>query len=149
MPIIQQTPKGEIEAYIAKRTERMTEAIIYNLKVVGEKVINRGRITAEKGNDFTDQTGNLRSSIGYVITVDGEVVMESSFDVVKNGAEGAQSGRKFANSLAGRFPQGICLIVVAGKNYAKYVAARGYDVLDSAELLAQKLVPQMLKTLGL
>ena len=149
MPLHRITPKEEIRDYVVKRTERMTQAIIYNLKVVGEKVINRGRITAEKGRDFTDQTGNLRSSIGYVIVVDGEVVMESSFDVVKDGAEGAEQGRKFAHSLAQKFPKGICLIVVAGKNYAKYVSARGYDVLDSAELLAQQLVPQMLKQLGM
>jgi hypothetical protein len=39
------------------------------------------------------------------------------------------------------------LILVAGKEYAAYVSAR-YDVLDSAELLAEKLLPGILKKLG-
>ena len=149
MPISQLTPKEQIDAAVAKRVEHMRQAIIYNLKVVAEKVLNRGRITGEKGRDFTDQTGNLRSSIGYVIVVDGEIVMESSFETVKDGAEGARQGRAFAHRIAQQYPQGIALIVVAGKNYAKYVSARGFDVLDSAELLAQQLVPQMLKQLGM
>ena len=149
MPVELKTPKADIESYIAKCTERMTQALIYNLKVVGEKVINRGRITAEKGRDFTDQTGNLRSSIGYVITLDGRIVQESSFEVVKNGAEGAEQGRSFAHKLAQQFPSGVCLIVVAGKSYAKYVAARGYDVIDSSEILARQLIPNMLKQLGI
>lgn len=144
MPISLRTPKSEIDDYIVKCTKRMTQAIIYNLKVIGEKVTNRARITAEKGRDFTDQTGNLRSSIGYVITVDGKVVMESSFNAVKNGGEGAEEGRLFAHRLAQQVPKGFCLIVVAGMNYAKYVAARGFDVLDSAELLAEKLTHQLL-----
>ena len=33
--------------------------------------------------------------------------------------------------------------------YASFVSAKGYDVLDSAELLAERLVPDMLKRLGL
>ena len=149
MPLELKTSKAEIDAYLTKRVERMTQALIFNLKVIGEKVVNRGRITAEKGRDFTDQTGNLRSSIGYVISMDGQIVTESSFEVVKNGAEGAEQGRKFAYSIANQCPSGICLVVVAGKSYAKYVAARGYDVLDSSELLARQLIPQMLKELGM
>ncbi len=149
MPIEQVTPWEEIDRYTSESAERMTEAIIYVLRVAGEKVVSRARTTSEKGRDFTDQTGNLRSSIGYVIAVDGRIVSESGFDIVKSGGEGAKEGRTFAQELAQAVPQGICLVVVAGKNYAKYVAARGFDVLDSAELLAQQIVPQMLKDLGL
>lgn len=149
MPIELKTPKDEVQSYLTRRVERMTQALIFNLRVIGEKVVNRGRITAEKGRDFTDQTGNLRSSIGYVITLDGRVVQESSFEVVKDGAAGAEEGRTFAYKLAQQYPTGICLIVVAGKSYAKYVAARGYDVIDSSEILARQLIPQMLKQLGI
>lgn len=145
MPIYQKTPKNELDAYIVKRTERMVQALVFNLKVVGEKIINHARLH----HTYTDQTGNLTSSIGFVIAVDGQIVQESSFDVVKNGAEGARQGRSFAEKIAQSVPQGIVLIVVAGKNYAKYVSAKGYDVIDSAELLARQLIPQMLKQLGL
>jgi hypothetical protein len=149
MPIVQKTPKAAIQSYVIKRTERIQQAIIYNLLAVGEKVVNAARTTSQKGRDFTDQTGNLRSSIGYVIAVDGQIVKTSSFDTVKEGADGSREGKAFAERLTQQYPKGIVLLVVAGKNYAKYVAARGFDVLDTAELLAQQLVPQMLKQLGM
>lgn len=72
----------------------------------------------------------------------------SSFDVVKEGVEGAKGGKEYAMKLVRDFPKGIVLIVVAGMNYASHVSAKGYDVLDSSELLAEKLVPQMLRKLG-
>jgi hypothetical protein len=50
--------------------------------------------------------------------------------------------------LVSKFPKGIVLIVDAGMHYASYVSAKGYDVIDSAELLAQQLVPEILKRLS-
>jgi len=37
---------------------------------------------------------------------------------------------------------------VAGMKYAAYVEARNYNVLSSAELLAEKEVPKLLKALS-
>ncbi len=148
MPIKSKTPKASINEYIAKRTQEMEQALVYNLLAVGEQCVNAARITAMKGCDFTDQTGNLRSSIGYVLAIDGQIIQESSFQTVKDGQDGSKEGKTFAESLIQQFQKGIVLLVVAGKNYAKYVAARGYDVLDTAETLANKLVPQLLEQLG-
>lgn len=145
MSIAQLTPNSELDAYIVRRVERMTQALVYNLQVVGEKIVNHAR----QSHTYKDQTGNLTSSIGYVIALDGKIVQESSFDVVQEGADGAKQGRSFAERIAQGAPQGIVLIVVAGKNYARYVSARGFDVIDSAEVLARRLIPQMLKQLGL
>ena len=50
--------------------------------------------------------------------------------------------------MAREFPNGVVLVVVAGMNYAAHLSDRGYDVLDSAEVLAAKLVPQLLQSLG-
>lgn len=144
MPIKRLTPTAEIDRYIAGRVEAIKKALVYNLCAVGEQVLNAARLT----NSYKDQTGNLRSSIGYVVAVDGEIVQMSSFEVVKEGSEGARGGKEYAMQLVRDFPQGIVLIVVAGMNYASYVSAKGYDVLDSSELLADKLVPQMLQQLG-
>ena len=144
MPIKRLTPTTEIDRYIAGRVEAIKKALVYNLCAVGEQVLNAARLT----NSYKDQTGNLRSSIGYVVAVDGEIVQMSSFDVVKEGGEGAKGGKAYAMKLVRGFPKGIVLIVVAGMNYASYVSAKGYDVLDSSELLADKLVPQMLGKLG-
>lgn len=144
MPIKRLTPPTEIDRFIGAEVERLKTALVYNLCAIGEQVLNAARLT----NSYKDQTGNLRSSIGYVVAVDGEIVQMSSFDIVKEGGEGAKGGKAYAIQLVKDFPQGIVLIVVAGMNYASYVSAKGYDVLDSSELLADKLVPQMLQQLG-
>ncbi|MBQ3679816.1 MAG: hypothetical protein IJP79_07250 [Paludibacteraceae bacterium] len=144
---------GNIKEFLAKVTaeevERLKERLVYNLMAIGEETVNVARNSALKGKDYKDQTGNLRSSVGYVISIDGEIAEMSAFDVVKDGKEGSQSGRDYALQLISEFPEGICLIVVAGMNYAKFVAAKGYDVLDSSQLQAEQLIPQMLKDLGI
>lgn len=144
MPITQLTPMSEIDRYTEQQLERLKQVLIRNLMYIGETVLNRARST----NSYKDHTGNLRSSIGYVITVDGRIIHSSSFQTVKQGKDGSSKGAAYVKSLARKFPQGICLIVVAGMNYASYVSAKGLDVLDSSELLAERLVPQMLKQLG-
>ena len=121
------------------------QLLIRNFSYIGERVLNAARST----DSYKDQTGNLRSSIGYVVVVDGRVADISSFAVVKNGQEGSKTGADYARKLARKYPKGIVLIVCAGMNYAAYVSAKGYDVVDSAELLADRLVPQMLRQLGL
>ncbi len=163
MPIKRLTPKAEIDRFIAARIEAINNALVYNMCAIGEQVVNHARslpspnAAAFRGSKvipphqphYMDWTDNLRSSIGYVIAIDGKIVQMSSFDVVKNGGKGATEGKEFALQLIKDYPQGIVLIVVAGMNYATYVSAKGYDVLDSSELLAEKLVPQMLKKLGI
>lgn len=148
MPIERLTPDSAIDAFVAEHVERMQNAVVYNLCAVGEQVLNAGRLT----KSYKDQTGNLRSSIGYVVAIDGNVVQISDFAPSEKGtdkATGQREGKSYAMSLVKQFPQGIVLIVVAGMNYASYVSAKGYDVLESSELLADKLVPEMLKQLGL
>lgn len=144
MPIKQTTPASEIDAFIKKHVERINNALVYNLKYVAERCLNAARET----NSYKDQTGNLRSSIGYVLVRDGKIIEQSAFEVVMNGGSGAKSGIQYAKEVARQFPEGIVLIIVAGMNYAAFVAAKGYDVIDSAETLADKLVPQFLKQLG-
>lgn len=148
------------------------DALVYNFSYVGERCVAEART----GHGYTDRTGNLTSSMGYVVVNDGQVVMESSFEsqhgqyenmqhvqfVSKSGKnvdywakgasgdgkEGSASGRQFARSLASQQPEGIALIVVAGMNYARYVADKGFNVLDSAEILADRLVPSIMEQLG-
>lgn len=144
MGITQKTPQSEIDKYIEEQVERITNALIYNLKYIGERCLNAARET----NSYKDRTGNLRSSLGYVIVLDGKIVYQSDFEVVLKGENGARSGIQYAKEAARQFPEGIVLIVVAGMKYASYVSATGRDVLDSAELLADRLVPQLLKRIG-
>lgn len=135
---------SEIDRYTEERLERLQTALIRTFQYIGETVLNTARST----DSYKDRTGNLRSSIGYVIAVDGRVVYQSDFKTVKNGGYGSKHGAAFAKRLVRRFPKGVCLLVVAGMEYACHVSNRGYDVLDSSELLADRLVPNMLKQLG-
>lgn len=144
MGITQKTPESEIDKYIEEQVERITNALIYNLQYIGERCLNAARET----NSYKDRTGNLRSSLGYVIVLDGKIKYQSNFEVVMQGSDGARSGIQYAKEVARQFPEGIVLLVVAGMQYASYVSATGRDVLDSAELLADRLVPQILKQLG-
>nr|DAP49973.1 MAG TPA: hypothetical protein [Caudoviricetes sp.] len=145
MPIKRITLPVAIDNYVTGRIEAIQKALAYNLAAIGEQVLNVARLNGS----YRDQTGNLRSSIGYVVVIDGEVIQMSSFDAVKSGGNGARMGKQYVKRLIRKFPQGVVLLVVAGMKYASYVSAKGYDVLDSSELLADKLVPQMLEQLGL
>ena len=144
MPITQLTPMSEIERYTEEQIERLKISILRTFMYIGEACLNKARST----DSYKDQTGNLRSSIGYIITADGRVIKSSDFAIVKSGSKGAKDGLAYAKKVAKEFPQSVCLIVVAGMNYAAYVSANGYDVLDSSEILADQMTESLLKKLG-
>lgn len=140
MNVKQITPLSAIYRQIDEHQAAYRRYMMREFAIVGEQCVNVAR--SEHPNNWTDRTGNLRSSIGYVIVMDGKVVAQSSFAVVAGGQEGATKGKNFAMKLAERFPRGIALIVVAGMEYAVHVANLDYDVLDSAEILAARLLKQ-------
>jgi len=118
---------------------------INRLQMLGEMCVNHARnVPMEQG--FQDQTGNLRSSIGYMVFVDG-VAVHSMFEQRKEGAQGVKAGEALAQRVGERNPQGVCLVVTAGMNYALYVESKGRDVITTAEHLAQRELPRMLEKL--
>lgn len=138
MGFTQITQQSEIDRQIDRNIEAQKRVLARSLAVVGEKAVNKAR---ESGS-YKDQTGNLRSSTGYIVVVDGKVVdgKGASFKAVKDGKQGAKEGKDYAKQLAEKFPSGIALVVVAGMKYAYYVQKRGYDVTFSAEALASRLL---------
>ena len=119
---------------------------IVRLKQLGEMCL----IEARNNKGYMMQTGALLSSTGYQVFVDG-VAVHSQFDAASgaesNAAEtGIKSGQSIAESI-GKGTKGIALVVVAGMNYAAYVEAKGYNVLSSAEHLAERELPRMLEKL--
>lgn len=159
MAVKRTTPQSEIDREIEKAVKQLEKGIIRNLNIVGTKVVTHARNLlspqAESKNppphqpNYIDWTGNLRSSIGYVVVKDGKIVNEKGFEVVKDGHEGSELGREYAEQLATQVQSGYALIVVAGMGYASYVTNKGYDVIDSAELLAEKLASELMKDLKL
>lgn len=145
MPISRITPKGAAEAYLYNQLELRQQAVINNLLYVGETALKQAR----EGHRYKDQTGNLTSSIGYAIAINGTLFKRSSFEVVKDGKQGAADGRKFLNKLIHQNPKGIVFIMVAGMPYAQYVEAMSLDVLESAEVMAKNMLPKIFKALKL
>lgn len=143
MPIKANFDQSKVTRHLEEMVARQERVLVNTLSYVGERCVNKARTSGS----YTDRTGNLRSSIGYVVAVDGQIRTMSDFSGIKSGGEGASIGQNYARELVSKFPQGIVLIVVAGMHYAKYVAAKGFDVIASAELEARNLVPKLLKQL--
>lgn len=119
---------------------------IARLQRLGEMCL----IEARSNKGYMMQTGALLSSTGYEVFVDG-VAIHSQFDAASGAeSEAATNGVKTGQSIAekiGKETKGVALVVVAGMNYAAYVEARGYNVLSSAEHLAERELPRMLEKL--
>lgn len=143
MPITLHNPEIIGENALVERIQRYIDSIIVTFKRVGEEAVKVSRLT----HGYQDQTGNLTSSVGYGIAEDGKLLYMSNFDVVKQGASGAKEGKEFLQKLLAENNKGIVLIIVAGKNYAKFVEAKGYNVLASATLKAEAMVKQALDVL--
>ena len=119
---------------------------IARLQRLGEMCL----VEARTNKGYMMQTGALLLSTGYEVFVDG-VAVHSQFDAASgaesNAAEmGIKSGQSIAETI-GKGTKGIALVVVAGMNYAAYVEAKGYNVLSSAEHLAERELPRMLEKL--
>lgn len=115
----------------------MKEEVIRALSYLGEQCVRRVRDRSGKESWF-DQTGNLRSSIGYAVYEQGKTVIESAFNQVAQGSQGGSEGRRLVAELASKYAETYAMVVVAGMEYADYVEAmKGKDVLASTELWAK------------
>ena len=152
--------KSGLEKALRQKMERSRRAMIETLCYVGEQCVNRqrkqrspdptsfGKKIPPHQPNYIDWSSNLRSSIGYVVVADGEVVKMSSFEPVNGGDEGARKGRQFAQEIAARYPTGIVLILVAGMEYAAYVSSKSYDVLNTGVTEAEEMIPRMMRQLN-
>lgn len=124
---------------IEKRINRINLAILQRLKIVGEEFINNARSKTKTGGGFGDLSGNLRSSIGYVILHNGKEVIGSEFESFKSGKEGSETGEKLIKKIASQYAEhsSFVLIVVAGMDYAAAVESKGYDVITGSSLIAE------------
>lgn len=122
-----------------KKADRLTTAALQRL---GEQAVTKVRDRSAR-DSWTDRTGNLRSSVGYLLAKGGEAVGESAFNRVGGGSEGSETGRRYAQQVVAEHPSDYTLAVVAGMDYAQYVESRGKDVLASTVLWAEKELPRV------
>lgn len=136
---------AKLRAGLQAQRKDIINILTKQLSYIGEECV---RIARESGS-YNDITGNLRSSIGYVVLYDGKPVVNGASKQYGgkkgNGEQGAAAAKALLTELQAKFPWGLVLIVCAGMKYAAYVeAVRHKDVLTSAELRAESLAKQLL-----
>ena len=154
--------RGDISG-LDELENRIEEHYVQRLIEAGEAACQKAVI---KGW-YQNITGNLRSSIGYVIGYDGKVIKVGGFHKVQgrgenykhvtfttrngkkvdflakgkygDGSEGSKKGLELARSIISK-TRGYSYVIVAGMEYASYVNSKGYDVMDSAKLEIKKMI---------
>lgn len=154
--------KGDASSLEKFQKEIETE-YINRLIEIGETACQEAIVS---GN-YENITGNLRSSIGYIIAYDGNIIKEGGFHKIQgrgenmqkvsfttkdgksvsfwakgqfgDGTEGSQKGMEFARNAI-RKTNGFSFILVAGMEYASFVSSKGYDVVDSGVITLKKLI---------
>lgn len=125
----------DIAKWSAEVKARVINAILSRLQFVGESFI----VDARNTNTYMDQTGNLRSSIGYLISYNGNILSQN-FEATDRGKEsgekGVQEAQRLAKDIADDYPEGFVLVCVAGMDYAATVESRGYDVITNSSITA-------------
>lgn len=135
----------QIAKIIRKEAYRiLKDNIMRALTRLGEECVIK--IKDRSGDDsWYDQTGNLRSSVGYGAYDYGRQYAESTFKTVLGGDDGSSEGKKYLHQIAQQYKKCFALIIVAGMSYAEYVEAKdNKDVLASTELWARKQVESYL-----
>lgn len=139
--------------YVVKCNEIIKSLTIRALSELGEECVNRVR---DRSGDesWYDHTGNLRSSVGYIVLYEGKEAQRGGFMPTSapegNGSKGKQEGQNYLEETAKTVAESsdFSLVVVAGMNYAEFVEAMdNKDVLASTELWAREQVPLMLEKL--
>lgn len=137
---IEYTGKGAVAASVQAFQKRLEAATIKYLMKLGEELVKY----AKDQHNYTDHSGNLTNSIGYVVVQNGTPVF---YGELNQPGEGAEAGLKLAMKIASQTPNSFSLIIVAGMNYAAYVEAKGYNVILPAELKAKADFPATMNKL--
>lgn len=116
--------------------KRLDAAIISRFIFVGEWFVKNARANGS----YKDQTGNLRSSICYIVFKDG---IQRSPGVIP------EDSRKLIEELRTKHLKGYVLIVATGMTYAAAVESMGKDVLTASSIKAKKDLQKSLKNFKL
>ena len=123
----------------------MRDNIMRALARLGEECVIKVRDRSGE-ESWYDQTGNLRSSVGYGAYDYGMMYLESAFGTIKDGSEGSSVGQEYLHEIAEQYEKCFALVIVAGMSYAEYVEAKdNKDVLASVELWARSQINEYLK----
>lgn len=123
----------------------LNEEIFRTLAYTCEEAV--GKVRDRSGEEsWNDDTGNLRSSIGYGIYEHSNKIIESDFPIVKNGSEGASKGKEIISDIAGLYPKAYSAVVIAGMDYAEHVEnMENKDVLNNTFEWVESVIDERLQ----
>ncbi len=134
------------EANVKVITDRFKALLDTRLLTIVQRAGEQFVADARSTDTYKDQTGNLRSSIGYVILKDGKRITEAYDDTVKpvlkqDGTlakdQPINSAKTIIDFIAEKYPTGYVLVGIAGMQYAAAVESRGFDVITSSAIKAE------------
>ena len=137
----------EVERWVKYNVDDWANARTYSLfQRAGEEFV---KIARKKGN-YQDHTGNLRSSIGYAIINDGNILNEN-YEQSTEGTDkqtGMREAKRLISELASVYSDGWVLVGVAAMPYAVYVEAiENLDVISVATEHAEDWIKKQSRTL--
>jgi hypothetical protein len=139
--------KRKLALIAEQQRNRADDAVLDVLQAEANDLIAHARTSGA----YTDRTGNLRSSIGACIYFNG-TLQRQIFNT-----DGTTAGRAQAVSALEQYAidhpteistSGYTLVIVAGMNYARYVEAKGYNVLHLSVVKGQKDVQRISQRLN-
>lgn len=134
---------SQIHQFLEEKKKNVGEAILMRMRRIGEQFVRHARENA----NFTDRTGNLRSSIGYVVMKDGQQLYDN-FRQVSGGPDGVDAAKDIIADAKKNFHTGYVLIGVAGMDYAAAVESKGFDVITTGAGIAEESLKLAMQQLG-
>jgi len=131
----------KLKEYIRQQGMLIEAALIYNLEALVSELVTHAKMNA----GYTDQTSNLKSSIGGVVLKDGKPIGFRGFEGVQTGTG---TGMEFITSLFPTSQNGYTVIIVAGMEYATYVENyHNLNVLKKSELIMGSKLQELVEKL--
>jgi len=146
--MIGMTPMFDAEQLEREALQAIEDATLPLMIKVGVRAVDIAR-KKMGGKPYQDDTGNLRSSTGFIVFRDGKPIHEdfkpsaAGSDKATGLAVGRQQARE---EMAGSTGWGI--VLVAGMNYAGWVENKGYDVITGGKNDALVWLTQAFNELG-
>lgn len=125
----------------------LDKIVLRELKLIAEEACNHARndYPTRASGGYDDHTKNLRGSIGYKIFFNGTEITHGGLD-----GKGSEKGEQVASSTLNRIQSDGKLweiVVVAGMEYARYVEAKGYNVISFVQAFLDKEIEKLKKAI--
>lgn len=142
MSLQPQFTRADIRSEIERKMTVYRNGIVIRFKEAGEQFVRLARLKTPEDGGYYDRTGNLRSSIGYMILYNGTVLFEA---FPGSNPEGVAKGK----ALAGKESpdNGYVLVGVAGMEYAAAVESKGKDVITGSSQIVEDWLKNALQAL--